>query len=69
MTPQQMINQLHTHGGDAASDYNDGELQGWFGWSINDDDVLTVNYEPSNEDGDPGELETASWRLVPVDQP
>lgn len=63
MTPDQMIENLHQYGQDAGSDFNDGDLMGWFAWTVQDG-VLTVTYEPATEDGDPGPKQTGSWRLV-----
>lgn len=64
MTPDEMLANLDMQGGDAGSDFNDGDLMGWFGWRVHDG-VLTVTYEPSEGDG-PGPEQSASWRLVPV---
>ncbi len=65
MTPDDMLVQLDEHGGYAGSDFNHGDLNGWFGWTVRDD-VLTVSFEPSEGDG-PGPKESASWRLVPIE--
>jgi hypothetical protein len=65
LTPDAMLRQLDEHGMDAGSDLNDGDLMGWFGWRVKDD-VLAVTYEPSEGDG-PGPKQTASWRLIPVE--
>ena len=68
LTPEQMLNVLDTHGGEAKSDLNDGEeTPGWFGWSVSDDGVLTITYQPQDEDGDPVTEQATSWRLVPAD--
>jgi hypothetical protein len=57
-----MLQVLNEYGEDAASDYNDGEdVMGWFGWSINDEHILTVTFR--DEDGEP---DSAQWRLVPI---
>lgn len=53
-----MLAQLDFYGGDAGSNFNDGEdVNGWFGWSITDD-VLTVTL-----DREDGETLTARWQL------
>lgn len=66
MTPGEMLSNLDMEGGDAGSDFNDGDLMGWFGWRVTDG-VLTVTYEPE-DDGGPGPKSSASWRLVPVEE-
>lgn len=66
MTPDEMLAQLNEQGGDAGSDFNDGDLNGWFGWSV-EDGILTVQFEPATPDGDPGAMKSESWRLVKVE--
>lgn len=62
-----MLKVLKEHGEEAGSDFNDSEeVSGWFGWSIDDDQVLTVTYTPADGGGAFDAGETARWRLVPV---
>lgn len=57
-----MLQVLNEQGGEAGSDFNDGEeVMGWYGWSIDDDHILTVTYRPED-----GQTDTARWKLVPV---
>lgn len=45
MGPREMLDILSEYGGDAASDYRDGEEHnGWFGWTVTKD-VLTVKFD------------------------
>lgn len=63
MTAPEMLTALHWHGVDAGSDFNDGlDNPGWLGWSI-EDDTLTVTYQPMDDNGAAGPVQTASWRL------
>lgn len=55
--------------------YEDGELhdglQGWLGYVTDDDDVLTVSFQPIvDQDGfaEPGEAIVGQWKLVPIDE-
>ena len=57
-----MLQLLNEHGEDAASNFNDGEdVMGWFGWSINDDHILTITFNDDN-----GNADSAQWRLRPL---
>lgn len=47
MTPQEMLIQLDDEGMNAACDFND-ELDGWFGWKVNPEDMtITVTFQNS----------------------
>lgn len=67
MNAEEMLDQLNIEGGECASTFNDGDLMGWFGWSIDNSDdsgqILTVTFETDDDDKVPTEH---SWRLVPV---
>lgn len=67
MTPEEMIANLNEYGGDAGSTFNDGDLMGWFGWSISGN-ILTVTFEhmPGIQ---PEPKQAASWRLIPQVDP
>lgn len=63
LSAEEMLGQIHWHGQDAGSDFNDGmDNPGWFGWTI-DGDVLTATYQPCDDDGAAGPVQTFSWRL------
>lgn len=67
MSAEEMLAQLHEHGQDAGSDYNDSdEVQGWFSWTVRGD-VLTVTHQ-ADDDGydDPANKVARRWRLVPI---
>ena len=66
MTPEEMLETLNEYGDESGSDFNDGDLNGWFGWGV-EDGTLTVTYEPSEGDG-PGPAQTAKWKLVAVSE-
>lgn len=64
MTPKQLLEQLTEAGDDAKSDIH-ADLDGWFGWHV-EDNVLTITFESADAYGDDsGDIE-ASWRLVPI---
>jgi len=55
-----MLQTLNEYGEDVASDYNDAEeVMGWFGWSIDDDHILTVTFRDDNDNED-----KVRWKLV-----
>lgn len=59
-----MLQVLNAYGEDAGSDFNDGEeVMGYFGWSIDDDRVLTVTYRGEDDPADTAFV--GRWRLVP----
>lgn len=58
---------LSEHGNDAGSDYNDGDLDGWFGWHV-EGDILTVVYTPTLENGEIGEDEVKRYELREISE-
>jgi hypothetical protein len=60
-TKEDLLSEVYEDG-----DYHDG-LQGWLGYYVDNDDVLTVSFEAINDEGSPGDAIVGRWKLVPVD--
>ena len=63
-TKEDLLNEVCEDG-----DYHDG-LEGWLGYYISEDDVLTVSFEPAViEDGHgrPGDPIIGQWKLTPIE--
>jgi hypothetical protein len=59
MTPDQMLDELHSEGISAESDFNDN-LLGWFGWEVDKNNTrLTITFEAAG-----GAKHTGMWTLV-----
>lgn len=72
MEANEMLLQLHEHGQDAGSDFNDSdEVDGWFGWEVDgwdgDSPVLTVTYQQDAHDAADRVTVRRMWRLVPIE--
>jgi hypothetical protein len=65
---EEMLDQLNIEGAECGSHFNDGDLMGWFSWSVGTSDdgepILTVEIEA--ERGDKVLTNMHSWRLVPI---
>lgn len=72
MNRDEVIDRFNWKGQDSGADFNDG-MPGYFGWSVDEDDVLLIAGEFHVDDEDDGYSDPEvvpfayAWKLVPID--
>lgn len=69
LTREEALDLLHIKGDLAGSDFNDGldPHGGFYGWSIDEDEVLTVYCVLMDDSGGEGSEHSYAWKLVEID--